>query len=140
MNVEEDNKRVTLVKNAIHNPQDPRHFMRIKKVTKEVSASLKGKVAVKSSETLKVMEVGFDIYDPVYYFPKSVFPANVLEKTSRTTHCPLKGDTTYYHLMTENEKLEFVAWEYSESRPEAEVLKGYVALDGSVFEHTESNA
>ena len=39
---------VTLIKNAIHRANEPRHFMRIKKSTKRVTASHKGMLLASS--------------------------------------------------------------------------------------------
>lgn len=123
---------VTFVKNAIHRKDEPRHFMRIKEISQLVTASWQGQVLVQSRETLKMQEAGFDLYDPVYYFPKTAIPKGLLEKAELSTHCPLKGDTEYFHINLNGEKLENAAFCYAyPNMEETELLKDYVAFDQS---------
>ncbi len=130
-------KDITLIKNAIHRPEEPRHFMRIKELDKVITAAYDSKILIRSRKTLKLQEAGMDLYDPVYYFPKEAFPENILKASDKSSHCPLKGDTTYYHLRLENEQLENVAWEYTNPFDHSAKLKGYVALDASLFQIVE---
>ena len=131
-------KKVTLVKNAIHNPDDARHFMRIKKVGTKVTATINGKEVASSSNALKVQEAGFDLYDPVYYFPKSDVLMDALEGTDKTTHCPLKGDTEYFGIHTEGKTLENAAWNYNQPYERSEQLRDHIGFDQTqvqVVEH-----
>ena len=130
-------EEITLVKNAIHRPEEPRHFMRIKVLEIEVTAAYDNKILIRSGNALKIQEAGMDLYDPVYYFPKEAFPEHVLEATDKSSHCPLKGDTTYYHMNLENEQLKNIAWEYTKPFDRSSKLKGYVALDASLFQIVE---
>ena len=76
---------VTLVKNGVHRANELRHFMRIKKSTKRVTASHKGMLLASSNSSLKLQEVEFDFYDATYYFPREdvntaaiIAPASIL--------------------------------------------------------------
>jgi uncharacterized protein (DUF427 family) len=130
---------VTFVKHAIHRPDEPRHFMRIKPVNGVVVAQVKNEVIVRSEKTLKLQEAGFDLYDPVYYFPKSAFAEGMLALANHSTHCPLKGDTEYYHLTIGGETYNFAAFCYNyPNMEETQVLQDYIAFDQSqvqVFEY-----
>jgi len=64
---------VTLVENAIHNPSEPRHFMRIGPADGRRIATIASHVIADSEAALVCKEVGRDIYGPVVYFP----PADV---------------------------------------------------------------
>lgn len=133
-------KKVTLVKNAIHNPDDARHFMRIKQPGVKVTASINGKEVASSNNALKVQEAGFDLYDPVYYFPKSDVLTDALKGTDKTTHCPLKGDTEYFSIHTEGTQLENAAWHYNQPYDRTEKLRDHIAFDQTkvqVIEHVE---
>ena len=92
---------ITLVKNGIHNPADARHFMRIARPAYTITATIKGTEIARSSQALKVKEVGFDVYDPVIYFPREDVQMVRLKKNEKSTHCPLKGDTEYFDAVTE---------------------------------------
>ena len=105
----------TLVAGAIHNPSEPRHFMRIKPVERRVVIRLGDEMLADSSEAVRVLEVGKDIYDPVFYLPRSdVTPR--LRRNDNTTHCPLKGDAVYFDLVDAAGEVRVpgIAWSYPE--------------------------
>ena len=101
-----DTAAVTLADNTIHNPNEPRHFMAIKAIPARVKISFRGGVLAESSNAVRVVEVGKVIYDPVIYMPAADVHG-ALEKTDKTTHCPLKGDASYFAVDGEE-----VAWSY----------------------------
>lgn len=135
---------VTFVKNAIHRPDEPRHFMRIKPVNGLVVAQAGSHEVVRSEKALKLQEAGFDLYDPVYYFPRSAFPEGVLAQANHSTHCPLKGDTEYYNLMVGEHTYPYAAFCYSyPNMEETQILKDYMAFDQhqvQVFEYLPHNS
>ena len=92
----------TLVKDAIFNPSEPRHFMTITETTYKITAQLGDIILASSQATLEVKEVGRGIYDPVIYFPRSDIKMQYLTNNEKTTHCPLKGDTEYFDLTPSN--------------------------------------
>ncbi|WPP48566.1 DUF427 domain-containing protein [Catalinimonas niigatensis] len=124
-------KEVTLIKNAIHDPDDARHFMRVKPIEKTVTATVNGKEIAKSHQVLKVQEAGFDLYDPVYYFPKADVQMDTLRSTDKTTHCPLKGDTEYFDIHFAGTQLENAAWHYHQPLDRSKLLKEHIAFDQS---------
>jgi uncharacterized protein (DUF427 family) len=131
-------EKVTLVKNAIHNPDDARHFMRIKQPGVKVTASINGREIAASHNALKVQEAGFDLYDPVYYFPKADVLTDSLKGTDKTTHCPLKGDTEYFSIHIEGKDMENAAWHYNQPYERSEKLRDHIGFDQSrvqVIEH-----
>ncbi len=125
---------VTLVKNAIHNPADARHFMRITTAEQLVTVRCGGLEIARSTAALKVKEVGYDIYDAVFYFPRVDVEMSRLEKTPRTTHCPLKGDTEYFDLLDTQGRVESIAWSYHRTIDVAAALKDYISFDTRLVE------
>lgn len=67
-------------------------------------------------------------YDPVHYFPRADVNMARLAKSSHTSHCPFKGDATYYHLLTEDGHIENAAWSYEEPTHLAAQIKCYMAF------------
>ncbi|CAN0440067.1 unnamed protein product, partial [Phaeothamnion confervicola] len=53
----------TLVRDAIHNPAEPRHFMRLARPTYTITASIGAVEIARSTRAIKLKEVGRDIYD-----------------------------------------------------------------------------
>ena len=129
---------VTLVKNGIHRANEPRHFMRIKKCAKRVTASHKGMLLASSDCSLKLHEVEFDFYDPTYYFPSEDVNTTAIIDTNQYTYCPLKGDAEALHVQLDDELLEKAAWSYTKPFNDADVIKGYISFDASriqIIEH-----
>ena len=121
---------VTLVRDAVHNPADPRHFMRVTPARSRQVASVAGHVVADSQNALVCKEVGLDIYDPVVYFPRGDVDTDALAAIDRTTHCPLKGDTEYFDVVAGGERFPAAAWSYVELVTD-NPLQGLIAFDPS---------
>jgi uncharacterized protein (DUF427 family) len=65
----------------------------------------------------------------VYYFPVGDVEMGYFGVSDRTTHCPLKGDASYYSVRIDGNWAEDVAWTYREPKAEAGVISGRVAFD-----------
>jgi uncharacterized protein (DUF427 family) len=65
---------------------------------------------------------------PVVYAPLEDFDAGVLERTATTTHCPFKGDATYFSIRAGDRLVEDAAWTYEQPLERAPWLKGFAAL------------
>lgn len=116
-----------LVDGMIHRPDAPAHMMRVRPAGREVTARLDGEVIARSRDALILVEIGRDVYDPAYYLPRDDAPG--LVATDRTTHCPLKGDTTYHDLPAAGERGAGIAWSYDRPLEWAHDLRGLVAFD-----------
>lgn len=135
--------KATLVRNAIQNPKDGRHFMRIKPRTRLLTAiTPDGTELARSKQVYMLLEAGMDLYDPTYYFPRADVRTDLLEKTDKSTHCPLKGDTAYYHIVLGDRKLENAAWSYVKPFDFSMDLKDRIAFDPEMVqlvEHLQSD-
>ncbi len=65
---------------------------------------------------------------PVAYVPLADIDASLLERTETTTHCPFKGDASYYSLRVGDDVREDAVWTYEEPVATAPWLKGFAAL------------
>lgn len=119
----------TLVENAVHNPAEPRHFMRIVPAGSTRTATVGGHTIVESDAAVVVKEVGRDIYDPVIYFPRADVNMDALVRLDKSTHCPLKGDTEYFDVVVDGESVSEAAWSYVEMVEGAEALQHLIAFD-----------
>ena len=61
--------QITLVKDAIHRPDEPRHFMEYTYMDQLYVAKIGETIVAESRTILKLSEVGYHIYDPDPYFP-----------------------------------------------------------------------
>lgn len=129
---------VTFVRDAIHNPADPRHFMRVVPSTRTIVAKIGNEEIARSERALKVKEVAFDVYDPVIYFPRADVRMERLRRNDKSTHCPLKGDTEYFDVVIDGATIANAAWSYDRTIPIADVIRDHVAFDTRLVQVTES--
>lgn len=122
---------ITLVRGAIHNPNEPRHFMRIVPAAGERTASIGDAAIARSSDALVVKEAGLDLYDHVVYFPRADVDMAALIRIDKATHCPLKGDTEYFDVVVDGERVAEAAWSYLDTIEVAADLRDLVAFDTS---------
>lgn len=65
---------------------------------------------------------------PVAYVPLEDFDATLMERTQTATHCPFKGDASYWTLRVGDDVREDAVWAYEEPLQDAPWLRGYAAL------------
>ncbi|GAB5470979.1 MAG: DUF427 domain-containing protein [Rhodospirillales bacterium] len=107
---------------VIRNPANANHFMAIKPVAQPVRIYAGEVLLADTKAAIRLQEVGRSVYDPVIYVPEQDVSA-ALTKTDRSTHCPLKGDASYYALAGEE-----IAWSYEAPLDFASQLAGYRAF------------
>ncbi|MCX4161201.1 MULTISPECIES: DUF427 domain-containing protein [Paraburkholderia] len=77
---------------------------------------------------LTVAETGLP---EVFYFPRNDVNMARLERSNHTSHCPHKGDASYFHLRTESGRVENAVWSYETPFEAVERIKGYLAFYAS---------
>jgi len=65
---------------------------------------------------------------PVAYIPLEDFDSERLERSDRTSHCPFKGDASYWSLRVGDELIEDVVWGYEKPLQDAAWLRGFAAI------------
>lgn len=72
---------------------------------------------------------------PVYYFPKADVRMDLLTPTEHSTHCPHKGDASYWTIEAGGKAAENAVWGYPTPFPQLAVLKDYVAFYWNRMDH-----
>ncbi|WP_233851178.1 DUF427 domain-containing protein [Paraburkholderia sp. HD33-4] len=67
----------------------------------------------------------------VFYFPREHVNMARLERSAHTSHCPFKGDASYFHLRTEDGVIENAVWSYEAPFEQASRIRGYLAFYAS---------
>jgi uncharacterized protein (DUF427 family) len=62
------------------------------------------------------------------YFPAEDVAKELFESSGTSTHCPWKGDASYYSIVVDGERNEDAAWFYPEPYEAAKDIKNYVAF------------
>ena len=57
-------------------------------------------------ETKNALELSEGEYAPVIYFPRQDIAVAFIDQTKKSTHCPHKGDTTYFSVVIKSTTLE----------------------------------
>ncbi|MFP4513471.1 MAG: DUF427 domain-containing protein [Acidimicrobiales bacterium] len=65
---------------------------------------------------------------PVLYVPDADVRVDLLEPTDHTTHCPFKGDASYWSIRVGDQVSENAAWAYPHPLEDAEWLAGLLAF------------
>lgn len=129
---------VTMATETVHNPAEPRHFMRVKPANSHIRILHAGMVLAETDRALYVTEVGRDMYETALYIPRDAISSSLLPVPDKTTHCPLKGDAAYFSLAGESP----IAWSYTAPFAFADAIKGYVSFyrDRVTIEERGANA
>ncbi len=83
-------------------------------------ATYKGEVIAESDETIVV--------EGNHYFPPASIKADAFTPTVHSTHCPWKGDASYYSVSVGSDSVENAAWFYPDPKEKAAQIKDYVAF------------
>lgn len=63
-----------------------------------------------------------------HYFPAESIKKEFFKESNTHTHCPWKGDASYYTLEVNGEKNEDAAWYYPDASELAKKFEGHVAF------------
>jgi adenylate cyclase len=99
--------------------------IRFEPSTQRVRAEFNGETIADSTRVLEVHETRLA---PAYYFPAEDVRMDVLAKTSFTTHCPFKGNASYWSVKAGGRESENAAWAYEDPYREAAPIRGYVSF------------
>jgi uncharacterized protein (DUF427 family) len=79
-------------------------------------------------ETSRALELREDGYEPVIYFPREDIAMAFLDPSSKTSHCPHKGDASYFSIVNKSSVTENAAWSYENPIEAVSEIKGYLAF------------
>jgi uncharacterized protein (DUF427 family) len=79
-------------------------------------------------ETRDAVELTEGDMAPVIYFPRADVAMAFLEPSDTRTHCPHKGDASYYAIHSKSAVIDDAAWSYEDPKPGMEAIKGHLAF------------
>lgn len=104
---------------------DPDHPITLAREPHRVAVLLAGHELGASADVLLLSEGG---YPPVRYFPRGDIAMEFLRKTDKTSHCPYKGQASYYTLYRDGQVLENAVWSYEDPLPAVDAIAGRLAF------------
>jgi uncharacterized protein (DUF427 family) len=103
----------------------PDHPITITVNPKRVRALYQGHVIAESNHALALKEATYPV---VQYFPREDVAMMYLSRTDHGSHCPYKGDASYYSIARDGQIAENAVWSYEEPYPAMAEIKDYLAF------------
>jgi len=103
----------------------PDHPITITPNPKRVRVSAGGVVIAETAHALTLKEAR---YPAVQYVPRTDANMALLERTGRTTHCPYKGDASYFSVKADGKTLDNAIWTYETPFPAMTEISGHLAF------------
>ena len=79
-------------------------------------------------ESNAALELSEGSYAPVIYFPRADIAMAFLDRTDKSTHCPHKGDASYFSVVTKSQTLENAVWSYEAPKEGVARIKDHLAF------------
>ena len=108
------------------------HVLFFEHSPRRIRAAFGGETLVDTRRGKLMHETG---HVPVYYFPLEDVRTDLLRPTDHATHCPFKGDASYWSIQAGGREAENAVWGYPEPLPDAPGLAGYVAFYFDRLDH-----
>mgnify|MGYP000165061867 CR=1 FL=1 len=82
-------------------------------------------------ESTKALELTEGDYPSVIYFPRSDIAMAFLDPSDTTSHCPHKGDATYYSIIAKSGEIKDAVWSYEAPKDAVAAIKDHLAFYSS---------
>ncbi|MCF3593592.1 DUF427 domain-containing protein [Rhodobacteraceae bacterium LMO-12] len=79
-------------------------------------------------ETKAALELTEGDYPPVIYFPRADIAMAFLDTSDHASHCPWKGDASYFSIITKSKTIENAAWSYEAPNEDVARIKDHLAF------------
>ncbi|MFE1599158.1 DUF427 domain-containing protein [Methylobacterium sp. ID0610] len=103
----------------------PDHPITITPNPHRIRVVLGGVIVAETTRALTLKEAGLP---PVQYIPRADAEWDLFEKTNHTTHCPYKGDASYYALTAGGVERANAVWSYEDPYPAVAAIKDHLAF------------
>jgi uncharacterized protein (DUF427 family) len=106
-------------------PPPPGKALYLEPTPKRLRVEVGGVTIADSRRAMMLLESG---HQPIFYFPPQDVRTDVLKDSDRHTHCPKKGDASYYTIQAGGEEVKDGAWYYPDPLPGAPPIKDLIAF------------
>src|ERR1700761_8282100 len=103
----------------------PDHPITVTANPSRIQVSYNGHVIVDTRRALTLQE---STYKPVIYVPREDAEMAFFGRTSHSTHCPYKGDASYFTLDMDGRIAENAVWTYEHPYPAMEIIRDHLAF------------
>jgi uncharacterized protein (DUF427 family) len=106
-------------------PPAPGWALYLEPTPKRIRVVVGGETIADSRRAMILHEGG---QQPIYYFPPEDVRSDFLQPSDRHTHCPKKGDASYYTIRVGDNEVDAGAWYYPDPLPGAPPIKDLIAF------------
>jgi uncharacterized protein (DUF427 family) len=103
----------------------PDHPIDIAQNPRRVRVTFAGRVIADTTRALTLSEAG---YRPVQYIPRADVDMSLLQRTDHASHCPYKGDASYYSVTVDGRTAVNAVWSYEQPFPAMAAITGHLAF------------
>ncbi|HWK93871.1 MAG TPA: DUF427 domain-containing protein [Pseudolabrys sp.] len=103
----------------------PNHPIAISRHEGRVRVMFAGRAIADSTRALTLKEAH---YPPVYYVPREDADMALLARTAHSTHCPYKGDASYFTISADGRSADNAVWSYEAPFPAVAEIKDHLAF------------
>lgn len=103
----------------------PDHPITITRNGKRVRVTFAGKVIADTARALTLKEAS---YPAVNYIPRADADMDAFTRTDHASHCPYKGDASYFTIVVDGRRAENAVWSYEQPFPAMDEIKEYLAF------------
>lgn len=80
------------------------------------------------ADTTRALALREAHYPVVYYIPRDDADMSLLTATDHSTHCPYKGDASYFTISADGRDAVNAVWSYRQPYPAMAAIKDYLAF------------
>ncbi len=103
----------------------PDHPITITPNLKRVRVLFHGTVIADTKQALTLKEAS---YPAVQYIPRADVAMDLLKPTTHASHCPYKGDASYFTVAVNGKTAENAVWSYEQPFPAMADIAGHLAF------------
>ena len=103
----------------------PDHPITISANPRRIRVTAGETVIAETNHALSLKEAS---YPAVQYVPRADAKMELLKRTERVTHCPYKGDASYFSVAADGKTIENAIWTYETPFPAMAEISGYLAF------------
>lgn len=104
---------------------DASHPITITPNANRVRVTVAGKVIADTRRALTLKEAS---YPPVQYIPRADVKMDALVRSTHASHCPYKGDASYFSIVSGETRAENAVWSYENPFPAVADIAGCLAF------------
>lgn len=103
----------------------PDHPISIEHNPKRVVVRFAGRVIASTKHALALREASYSV---VQYIPRADVDVTLLSRTEHSTHCPYKGDASYFSIRVEGREAVNAVWSYEQPFAAMSAIKDHIAF------------